>query len=316
MTVIINPPYFLVGAERSGSTMLRLMLDHHPEIFFHHEFEYSVNQIDFKGQFPGIEDYREFLDSDRIFKSDGIIIPEFDNYVEIVKSFLVQLHDKNMQKHICGATVHHNFQFLSLIWPNAKYIHLIRDPRDVTVSYVKKGWAGHVWTAADMWLLTENIWQDFSQKLSDENFINVYYEDLVRNPEVELSKICQFIGVSYSKEMLNYAGSSTFSSPDISLINQWKNSGNKVNNLVESKLEMLMKQYNYLDGNKKIEKISFFYDYYLRIFSHINKVLFFISRYGLTLKFLDYLSRRVFKSCRFRKYVKEKVNNKAKLYIK
>ena len=39
---VISRPIFLVGAERSGTTLLRLMLDHHPNIAFHSEFAFAI----------------------------------------------------------------------------------------------------------------------------------------------------------------------------------------------------------------------------------------------------------------------------------
>ena len=39
----LRDPVFLVGSERSGTTLLRLMLDHHPEIAFDKEFDYMVD---------------------------------------------------------------------------------------------------------------------------------------------------------------------------------------------------------------------------------------------------------------------------------
>lgn len=48
----ISKPVFLVGAERSGTTVLRLMLDHHPQIAFNNEFEYAVDLVSDEGKWP------------------------------------------------------------------------------------------------------------------------------------------------------------------------------------------------------------------------------------------------------------------------
>ena len=47
-----DAPLFLVGSERSGTTFLRLMLDHHPEIAFEKEFDFVVTKVSDAGEFP------------------------------------------------------------------------------------------------------------------------------------------------------------------------------------------------------------------------------------------------------------------------
>jgi len=308
-------PFFLVGAERSGTTMLRLMLTHHPEMFFHHEFIYSVKKINESGEFPSIDDYLAYLETDRIFQVEKLNIIDSDDYVEIVTSFLSQLHERYAQKSVVGATVHGNFQFLPKIWPNAKFIHLIRDPRDVTFSYVQKGWAGHVWTAADVWSKTEVAWQDFSCSLAPEDFINVYYEDLVLQPVEELKRICQFMGCDFSNEMLTYEMKSSYSAPDKSLINQWKNRDQEKIKLIEYKLKDLMVQYGY-SVNKEEFNVGFLYNHYLKVISRINKIIFATRRYGVLLKLLDFISRKVIKNNKFRVFIKRKIDSIDNLYIK
>ncbi|MGB3558270.1 MAG: sulfotransferase, partial [Geitlerinemataceae cyanobacterium] len=53
----VGEPILLVGAERSGTTMLRLMLSHHPEIAWCNEFEYSVDLISDTQEFPKLDRY-------------------------------------------------------------------------------------------------------------------------------------------------------------------------------------------------------------------------------------------------------------------
>ena len=49
---MIEEPIFLVGAERSGTTLMRLMLDSHPDVAFGEEFEFAVTHIGADGTFP------------------------------------------------------------------------------------------------------------------------------------------------------------------------------------------------------------------------------------------------------------------------
>lgn len=53
---MIEKPVFLVGAERSGKTLLRLMLEHHPDISWLNEFEYSVDLVSDQGEYPSLSE--------------------------------------------------------------------------------------------------------------------------------------------------------------------------------------------------------------------------------------------------------------------
>src|SRR5690606_8737994 len=74
----LPPPTFLVGAERSGTTLLRLMLDHHPQIAWCSEFEYAVDQMrdDADPPWPEIRRYRTYLATHRIFRAHGFRVDE------------------------------------------------------------------------------------------------------------------------------------------------------------------------------------------------------------------------------------------------
>ena len=141
-----GPVVFLVGSERSGTTLLRLMLDHHPEIAFEKEFDFVVSKVSETGAFPQVDAYLEWLATVRA--ADYAIDRSLD-YRSLVTDFLRQKQAASGGKPRVGATVHRDFDRLRFIWPDARYIHLVRDPRDVSRSVVQKGWAGNVYQGSE-----------------------------------------------------------------------------------------------------------------------------------------------------------------------
>lgn len=113
-----QPPAFLVGSERSGTTMLRLMLDHHPMLVWQDEFEFAVDMISPDGGFPDMGYYREWLSLHRIFLASGFTIDPTLDYARLIRGFLEQRRSRD-GKPIVGATVHRHFDRLLHLWPEA-----------------------------------------------------------------------------------------------------------------------------------------------------------------------------------------------------
>ena len=151
----IRTPVFLVGSERSGTTLLRLMLDHHPEIAFEKEFDFVVAKVTDAGQLPPLDDYLEWIATVR---GADYAIPPSLGYRALVNDFLRQKQAASGGKPHVGATIHRNFDRLRFLWPDARYIHLVRDPRDVARSVVQKGWAGNIYQASEFWIQAESCW--------------------------------------------------------------------------------------------------------------------------------------------------------------
>jgi hypothetical protein len=93
---------FLVGSMRSGSTLLRLMLDHHPEIAFDKEFDFAVALVSDTGQLPSMQSYLEWIKYVRAV--DYAVNPSL-GYREQVNDFLRQKQAKSGGKKYVGATV-------------------------------------------------------------------------------------------------------------------------------------------------------------------------------------------------------------------
>lgn len=210
---------FICGALRSGSTLFHLMLNSHPNIKNPGEFDFLFDQVSNDGGFPKASDYIKYLSSDRIFNSKSLAINDSLDYLGLVRSFVNQLSEDNK---VLAINIHRNFEHAYKIFPEAKFIHLLRDPRDVARSSIGMNWAGNVYYGVDHWLDTERSWDRLVTCLGNNQSVEVRFEKLISEPVNTLEYVCDFLDVTYTDEMFNYEKNSTYSKPDITLINQWK----------------------------------------------------------------------------------------------
>jgi hypothetical protein len=93
---------------------------------------------------------------------------------------------------------------LSELLPEARFIHLIRDGRDVVVSNIEVWWGSRANVAdyASWWL--DAVREIRRQGTARSNYLELRYEDLVDKPEKILKATCQFLDLSFEPGMLNY----------------------------------------------------------------------------------------------------------------
>jgi len=214
-------PFFLVGSERSGTTLLRLMLAHHREIECAPEFEFLVEEMPPASGWPDLARYHEWLATNRIFLPHALEIDRALDYPALAQSFVSQ-YCRRSGKPVHGATCHRHFDRLLRIWPRARFVHLLRDGRDVARSCMGMGWAGNVWTGAERWIQAEELWEGVRARVDAARRLELTYEDLIRHPERELARVCAFLGTDYDSGMLAYAADSSYERPDPQLVAQWK----------------------------------------------------------------------------------------------
>jgi hypothetical protein len=218
----MESPVFLVGAERSGTTLLRLMLDGHPQIAWPCEFDFALEWPAAEaGEWPDLFDYWSALAESRQARRTRIVIHAQLEFPELVRSLHAQICSRT-SKPIAGVTAHRHFARLLRLWPEARFVYLVRDGRDVARSHVEMGWAGNVWAAASVWRETERDWRRLCAGVPASRRIEVRYEDLVREPRRELTRVCEFLGVRYSPEMLDYPARTSYAPPDPRIIARWR----------------------------------------------------------------------------------------------
>lgn len=91
------------------------------------------------------------------------------------------------------------------IFPQAKYIHLIRDGRDIFLSQKRANhYKRNIAIGALEWKHKIEVCQKALKALDPKAYIEVTYEDLVDDPDRVLKNICRFLGVNYEPTMLTY----------------------------------------------------------------------------------------------------------------
>ena len=211
------PAPFVVGATRSGTTLLRLMLDAHPEIAIPSETHFIPELISAREKHGASrEQMLELLTSHRRWGDFTIEPGELEERwaqieplsgPEAVRAFFHLYADKQ-DKH--GARwgdktpgYVKSMREIQGYLPEARFIHLIRDGRDVALSVLKQSWGPQsIEAAAEKWRSRVNRGRSQAPYLG--YYIEVKFEDLVLETERELRRICEFIEVPFDENMLGY----------------------------------------------------------------------------------------------------------------
>jgi hypothetical protein len=106
---------------------------------------------------------------------------------------------------------------LAAMLPDARFIHLIRDGRDVALSYasVSFGPRDDPVAQAHHWRRQVSAGRLAGSRLGGERYLEVRYEDLVRDPERELRGICGFVDLPFDAAMLRYQNTVAEALPEV-----------------------------------------------------------------------------------------------------
>ncbi|MSR46014.1 MAG: sulfotransferase [Planctomycetes bacterium] len=218
-----EPLLFVVGAPRSGTTLLRAMLNRHSRIGLCDEtfFVYWVAQR--QRVFGDLADparraraIDRFLETRRILRLGldlaalrGCLQQEAVSYPAFFAA-LLRFYSRAQGKPIGGEkTPQHALSSRTLLdwYPEARLIHLVRDPRDVVASLKRMPWgSGSRLGDAQTW----NACVMGAEACSaDPRFLRVRYEDVVAAPDSALERLCAFVGVAFEPAMLETSAKKT-----------------------------------------------------------------------------------------------------------
>lgn len=286
-------PVVLFGAERSGTTLLRLMLDGHSQISWAPELDFILESVEAPFSNEGIRNYTAQLRRMRIFQDLSLEIREVEDFEGLLRDLFFQVRSQS-RKEIFGLTLHASLQSFYALFPSARYIHLVRDPRDVAKSCMEMGWDGNLWSAVERWQRAEAEWQDFKKQISPEDFIEIRFEDLISKCSETLKSLCEFLNVEFEAGLLSYPDRTTYKVPDPSRSSPWMvRFSSRDHRYVEARAGSLMDLRGYSRKHPKAN-VSFLEARYLTLQNRIYRIYFRLRRMGLLLFGLDFLNRRIF----------------------
>ena len=132
--------------------------------------------------------------------------------------------------------------FLRDLFPDMRFIHIYRDPRDVVSSYKRQSWGGNsAREAVPIIKGSLEKWREDRKRLPKGTFIEISLERLVKDTENVLRELCEFLELEFDKNMLNMDLSKSHSG-------RWKKELSREEvELVERELGWFMREKGYLE---------------------------------------------------------------------
>jgi Sulfotransferase family len=209
-------PIFIVGSPRSGTTLMRQILNRHPALAICSETHFMSLVHGRRSAFGDLSDpakrkhaVEEYLQSRHIHRA-AFDVPELSarllrdgtGYQAMFTSLLTYHAELHGKRRVGEKTPQHAL-FLKTLrewFPKSVIIHMVRDPRACVASMLQMAWArGSVISNARRWKRINEAAREFSEQ---PGFLEVRYEPLVTDPEGELRRVCSFLNEDYSPALL------------------------------------------------------------------------------------------------------------------
>jgi hypothetical protein len=191
-----DAPIFVIGSPRSGTTLVRLMLDSHPRISCGEETHFLRDLGAIVGRHwdllatYGFE-RRWWLE--RIaafytaFQADVLAREGKSRWAEKDPTYTLIL------------------DLVEELFPDAVYVHLLRDGHDVVASFRDRwGYRAALRAARTEWARYVRSARAFGRRLPPERFLEVRYERLVADPEPEARRLFAFLGETWEPRVLDF----------------------------------------------------------------------------------------------------------------
>ncbi|MBB6399982.1 LPS sulfotransferase NodH [Actinomadura coerulea] len=213
-------PIFVLGCPRSGTTLLQQMLHSHRHIAFPSETRFVHVSYDIRHRFGDLERpenrraLAEWITGGEGTKFGALRLDAAAVAEEIVQgpptlgsalAAVFRAYARRHGKRRWGDKRPSYFRrvpMLRRMFPDAQFVHLVRDGRDAVSSLTRMPWFdGDIHAAALTWREAVDTGARLRARLGPDTFYEFRYEDLVADPEDALTRLCAFLGEEYDPAM-------------------------------------------------------------------------------------------------------------------
>ena len=207
----LRAPVFIGGMFKSGTSLLRAMLGLHSQIFAGLETQWLTEEA----RIGDTIQRREWLERLSIFfdvpcsSLEEVLGDELQ--IEACLDHLMDFVARREGKSRWAEKTPHNVGNIDRIlsyWPDAKVLHIVRDPRDVYASLVEIGKWPEPTVFARHWCNTVGAGRDWINAAGGKHpsYHEIRYEELVLAPEATMQKILQFLGEAWESQLATFVG--------------------------------------------------------------------------------------------------------------
>jgi len=227
----MNPYVFIVGCARSGTKLLRKIIDAHPQIAIPPETHWIPKPFERRqGVTPdGLvtpELVSWLLSCEKFTRMrigqdelEGLVADEEPVSYSTFVTGVFDLYGKGQGKPLVGDKVPgyvRRIPTLHALWPKAKFVHIIRDGRDVSLSAISWSQAYKLARRYSTWtedpITTAAVWWEWQVRLGREDggslapqlYHEVRYEELVSHPAKTRETLCDFLSIPYDEDILKF----------------------------------------------------------------------------------------------------------------
>ena len=195
MTTSTARPIFIVGCQRSGTTLMRLMLDSHPNVSCGPETRF-------------LQDFAK-LTSDSWDRLSLYGFPKsywLDKSAEFFDSFQAEYAKSRGKTRWADKTPRYalSLGYINELFPNCQIVHVIRDGRDVVASHRDRWGYWSAVKAVEKWPRYIRAARRVGERLADDRYTEVRYEELVLRTEATMRELLQFLGEPWDDAVLHY----------------------------------------------------------------------------------------------------------------
>ena len=216
-----GPPVVVLGVSRSGTTLLKEMLDRHSQLAIPTESYFIPQLWDRHGDRPDLDAMLADLGRLARVREWGVDLadvrgrlPPLPHFGEIIRALYLSYAQARGKRRFGDKTPAYMQQLglLERVFASAQYVHIVRDGRDAALSFLAMRRRPRFNLArprglrafACQWRLEVAGARRFGECLGPERYLELRYEELVAEPEAALRGICAFLRLEFEPGMLEY----------------------------------------------------------------------------------------------------------------